>query len=55
MEVHIDGFSGNLYGELLKVCFYARLRSEQRFASVEELQRQLSDDLKALRSFDFNK
>ena len=55
VEVHIDGFSGNLYGELLKVCFYARLRSEQRFASVEELQRQLSDDLKALRSFDFNK
>ncbi|MBE6652144.1 MAG: riboflavin biosynthesis protein RibF [Ruminococcaceae bacterium] len=36
-ETHIIGFSGDLYGKMLKVEFCKFLRPEQRFDSVEEL------------------
>lgn len=45
VEVHLIGFSGDLYGQALDVDFLARLRDTRRFASVEELERQLAADV----------
>lgn len=44
LEVHIFGLQQNLYGKRLRVDFVERLRSEQRFDTVEALQAQLAKD-----------
>lgn len=44
LEVHLLHYDGNLYGQQLSVAFIQRLRNEQRFDSVEALQRQLQRD-----------
>lgn len=44
-EVHIPGFDGNLYGERLSVKFLRRLRDEKKFDSVNELTRQIREDI----------
>lgn len=44
LEVHIFGLQQNLYGKRLQVDFVERLRSEQRFDSIEALQAQLAKD-----------
>lgn len=44
LEVHLLHYDGNLYGQQLSVAFIHRLRDEQRFDSVETLQRQLQHD-----------
>lgn len=44
MEVHLFDFSGDLYGETLRVVFLQRLRDERRFANLEELVAQLRRD-----------
>lgn len=52
LEVHLFGFSGDLYGEEVRVEFLKKLRDERRFASLEELRAQLSKDQEeALRFF----
>lgn len=43
-EVHLLDFSGDLYGEQLRVEFLQRLRDEQKFESAEALTVQLSKD-----------
>lgn len=45
LEVHLPGFDGNLYGERLSVKFIRRLRDEMKFESVNELQRQIREDI----------
>ena len=50
LEVHLDAFSGNLYGKTLRVEFIERLRDEQKFSDTEELKRQLGNDLVAMRT-----
>ena len=50
MEVHLLDFSGDLYGESLRVVFLQRLRDERRFASLEELVAQLQRDRDATRA-----
>ncbi len=47
VEVHLIGFSGNLYGQPLEVDFIARLRDIQTFAGVEALKQQLARDVEA--------
>ena len=47
MEVHIFGFSGDLYGETIRITFLKRLRDEKRFAGVEALVEQLGKDREA--------
>ncbi len=47
IEAHLFDFHGDLYGKTLTVSFLARLRDEQRFASEEELIRQLERDREA--------
>lgn len=45
LEVHLLDFSGELYGQELEVTFTARLRSEQKFASLDELKVQIARDI----------
>lgn len=45
VEVHLLGFSGDLYGGRLDVDFLERLRETRRFESVEALQAQLAADV----------
>jgi len=44
LEVHLFDFSAGIYGEVVAVSFIERLRSEQKFASVEALVAQLKSD-----------
>jgi riboflavin kinase/FMN adenylyltransferase len=44
LEVHLFEFSGNLYGQNLTVTPVAKLRNEQRFASLQHLQEQIEKD-----------
>lgn len=46
VEVHLFNFKGDLYGEQLQVDVCARLRDEQRFDSLDDLQKQIQDDKK---------
>lgn len=45
LECHLIGFSGDLYGEAVKVRFVERLRGEVRFDSVEALVDQIRTDV----------
>ncbi len=44
VEVHLLDFQGDVYGSTIKVSFLKRLRSEQKFNSVQELITQLQRD-----------
>ncbi|MDI6752638.1 MAG: bifunctional riboflavin kinase/FAD synthetase [bacterium] len=45
LEVHIFGFSGNLYGKNLSIQFLDRIRDEIKFSSKEELSAQIKKDI----------
>lgn len=47
IEVHLIGFSGDLYGRMLSVDLVDRIRDTRRFESVTDLQRQLTADVAA--------
>ncbi|TRO82792.1 bifunctional riboflavin kinase/FAD synthetase [Trichloromonas acetexigens] len=49
VEVHLLDFSGDLYGETLRVYFYQRLRNEKRFPSLVELCQAIAADIAAAR------
>lgn len=49
IETHILDFSGDLYGESLKVKLMKFLREEKRFASLNELKRQVDFDIQNAR------
>ena len=51
VETFILDFSGNLYGQTLRVDFYKRLREEMRFSSLEELKAQIQRDMNSTRSY----
>ncbi|MBQ8541106.1 MAG: bifunctional riboflavin kinase/FAD synthetase [Clostridia bacterium] len=44
VETYISGFEGDIYDEEIKVRFYKFLRPEKKFASVEELKKQIATD-----------
>lgn len=48
IEVHLLGFSGNLYGQELTVEPLRYLRPERTFAGAEELRRQIEQDISAI-------
>lgn len=50
LEVFIDNFSENIYGEEIFVGFVSKLRDEKTFSSVEELKAQLNEDLRTMRN-----
>jgi len=45
IEVHLLDFTGDLYGEVLRLYFVERLRREQSFSTVEELKIAISHDI----------
>lgn len=44
-ETHLLGFSGNLYGQTIRLFFLEKLRDSARFASVEELKGAIKKDV----------
>lgn len=50
VEAHLLDFAGELYGAELEVTAAAKLRAEQRFASVAELREQIARDVAAVRA-----
>ena len=49
LEVHILDFDGDLYQRAIRVFLVARLRSEKRFASSDDLVEQIRKDIQAAR------
>ena len=49
LEVHVFDFFDNLYEKKILVCFYKKLRDEQRFSSMEDLMKQIEADKKRAR------
>ena len=44
IEVHIFGFSEDIYDQTITIHFHARLRDEKKFSSLEELTSQMNRD-----------
>ena len=44
-EVHLMGFSGDLYGKNVKVELVRHIRPEKKFGSVDELKAQMAEDI----------
>ena len=51
IEAHLFGWEGSLYGLELDLDFLARLRSERRFSSPDQLRTQIAADSEAARRF----
>lgn len=56
VEVHLVGFDHDLYDQSLDVCFLARLRGQESFAStqelIEQIDRDVSETLENFKKFD---
>ena len=52
VETHILDFDEDVYGKVAEVCFLHYIRPEQKFASIDELQKQMQRDVAASASFD---
>ena len=50
IEVHLLDWSGDLYGQTLAVSLESFLRSEQKFASLDDLKAQIAQDIEVARS-----
>ena len=48
IEVHIPGFEGSLYGQKLSIQLLRYLRPEKKFATLEDLRRQIERDIQSL-------
>jgi riboflavin kinase/FMN adenylyltransferase len=44
IETYVMNWTGDLYGDVVRVRFLHRLRDERKFASIDELKRQIADD-----------
>lgn len=51
VETYVMNWSGDLYGDVLRVRFLGRLRDEKRFASIEDLKRQIAHDERRAQRF----
>jgi len=47
VEVHLIGFSGNLYGQTLRVEFLDWLRDQRKFPGIDSLKQQLNKDIQS--------
>jgi riboflavin kinase/FMN adenylyltransferase len=51
VETFVLDWRGDLYGDVVRVRFLRRLRAERKFASVEDLKRQIDADVARARAF----
>ncbi len=51
LEVHLFDFKQNLYGQQIEVALLEKIREEQRFASLDELTKQISKDSEQARNY----
>jgi len=51
LETFVINWSGDLYGDVVRIRFLYRLRDEKRFASVEELKSQIKRDVTRAESY----
>ncbi|MFC2021763.1 riboflavin kinase, partial [Chloroflexota bacterium] len=51
VETYILNYHGDLYGRQLRIDIVERLRGEKRFDTVEELKKQITEDIKQGRAF----
>ncbi|HEY6119542.1 MAG TPA: bifunctional riboflavin kinase/FAD synthetase [Pyrinomonadaceae bacterium] len=51
VETFVINWSGDLYGDVVRIRFLYRLRDEKRFASVDELKKQIQHDVKRAESY----
>ena len=49
VEAHLLDFSGDLYGQTVRLMFRSRVREERRFSSVDALRTQIADDVETAR------
>lgn len=54
LEVHLFDFSGCLYGERLEVSFLHKLRDEQKFNHLNELQHAIANDINQARAWSYS-
>lgn len=50
-ETYILNFSGNLYGKMVRIEFYKRLRPEKTFANIQELKTQICKDAESAEEY----
>ncbi len=50
VEVHMLDFDGDLYGQRVELEFVERIRGEQKFGSLDELQAAIANDVEVVRS-----
>jgi riboflavin kinase/FMN adenylyltransferase len=51
VETYVINWSGDIYGDVVRVRFLYRLRDEKKFASIDELKSQIESDLKRAASY----
>lgn len=51
LEVNIFNFNKDLYDNEIKVCFFKRIRSVEKFTGIEELKNQLCKDKKQIKNY----
>jgi riboflavin kinase/FMN adenylyltransferase len=51
VETYVINWSGDIYGDVVRVRFLYRLRDEKKFASIDELKSQIELDLKRASSY----
>ena len=51
VETHVIDWSGDLYGDVLRVRFLHRLRDERKFGSIDELKSQIERDVSRAEKF----
>ena len=49
VEAHLLDFSGDLYGQKLRLTFIERIRGEKKFAGLEALKQQIAEDVSQIR------
>jgi riboflavin kinase/FMN adenylyltransferase len=51
IEVYYLDFSGDLYGQIIEIRVVKRIRSEQKFSSIDHLRQQLQQDLQSVKQY----
>ena len=55
IEAHIIDFDGDLYGEMIEVSFLKKTRDDIKFASEEELKKQIEEDVRNVKEDKYGK